>query len=268
MSTSTDTRSGSATDPEQLPFVAPCRKLDAGAPLRWLRLGWLDLKAAPRQSLAYGLAMLLMSYLVSLSSWQLANVWLLVGLLSGFIFLGPVLAMGLYAISRELEKGRVPRLGDCFREGVRQLGNQLIFAVVLLVVLLVWARAASMVHVFFPTESNPAVEDLLLFLGVGTVVGALFSAVVFCASAFSLPMMMDRKVDAITAVVTSVNAVLRNKWPMAIWASIIVMSLLLSFATGLLGIAVALPVVGHATWHAYRETIDAGAWPLPDDARD
>lgn len=265
MNTSPESQAGSGAESKPLPFVAPCQRLDALAPMRWLRLGWDDLRAAPKQSLAYGLAMLIMSYAVSLFSWKFANLWLFLGLLSGFIFLGPILAMGLYAISRALEQGRTPLLGDCFREGVRQIGNQLIFAVVLLVVLLVWARAASMVHVFFPMESDPAIPDLLIFLGVGTVVGALFSAVVFCASAFSLPMMLDRKVDAITAVVTSVNAVLRNKWTMLVWASIIVLSVLLSFATGLLGLALALPVVGHATWHAYRETIDASAWPTHDE---
>lgn len=264
MSTSTNSETEASIDPKQLPFVAPCRKLDAKAPLRWLRQGWADLKAAPRQSLAYGLVMLLMSYAVSLSSWLLGNVWVFVGLLSGFIFFGPILAMGLYAVSRELEEGRKPQLSQCFREGLRHLGNQVVFAIVLLIVLLIWARAASMVHVFFPTESDPAVEDLLLFFGVGTTIGALFSGVVFCASAFALPMMMDKRVDAVTAVVTSVNAVLRNKWPMALWATMIVLSVLLSFATALLGLAIALPLVGHATWHAYRETIDASAWPDHD----
>jgi uncharacterized membrane protein len=81
-------------------------------------------------------------------------------------------------------------------------------------------------------------------------------------SAFSLPMICDREADAITAIVTSVNAVLRNKPAMAVWVLLIVALTALGFATALVGLAVSIPVLGHATWHGYRETIDAGIWPL------
>ena len=101
----------------------------------------------------------------------------------------------------------------------------------------------------------------MLFLGVGSAVGAVFAVVAFCISAFSLPMIMDRRTDLITAIVTSVNAVLRNRKVMLAWAAIILTGILLSVVTGLLGLVVVLPVLGHATWHAYRETIDASDWP-------
>jgi uncharacterized membrane protein len=94
------------------------------------------------------------------------------------------------------------------------------------------------------------------------VVGSVFAAIVFSASAFSLPMILDRKVDAITASVTSINAVLRNKKPMILWGSLIALSVVLGFATAFIGFIVLLPLIGHATWHAYQETIDATAWPL------
>ena len=142
----------------------------------------------------------------------------------------------------------------------------LIFAMILLVVFLVWARAATMVHIFFPIESDYSLADLALFLGIGSAVGSIFAAVVFTASAFSLPMIMDRKVDAITAVITSTNAVLRNKLTMLVWALCIFVCVALGFATALLGFAVLLPLIGHATWHAYRDTIDASAWPEYDKA--
>jgi uncharacterized membrane protein len=103
--------------------------------------------------------------------------------------------------------------------------------------------------------------DLALFLGIGTAIGAIFSTVVFTASAFSLPMIMDRKTDAITAVITSVNAVLRNKLTMLVWATIIVSFVAVGFLTFFIGFIVLLPLIGHATWHAYRETIDASDWP-------
>ena len=259
--TSTPSPDDPEINPDELPFVAPCRRVAPGAPLRWLRLGWQDMRRAPLPSLSYGGVVLLLSYLISLTAWHYGSVYLLVAMLSGFIFIGPVMAVGLYSISRQLQAGRQPVLGYCLREGRRHLGNLLIFAVILLVVFLVWARAASMVHVFFPVDGDPELADFALFLGVGTAVGTIFAAIVFCASALSLPMLLDRRTDTVTAVLTSINAVLRNKPAMLLWAVLIVTVVLLGFATGLLGLALGMPVIGHATWHAYQETIDASVWP-------
>jgi uncharacterized membrane protein len=245
---------------QPLPLVAPCRELSTSDPLHWLRLGWADFRGAPRQSLVYGILLMALSYLIALFSWSYGTLALYFGLATGFVFLGPFLAIGLYSISRQLEAGRDPVLGYCVREGSQHLRDTLLLGVVLLIVLLVWARAASMVHIFFPVRGSPTWQDLLPFLGVGSVVGAVFASIVFAASAFSLPMLMDRKVDPITAVVTSVNAVLRNKRPMLVWGLLVIASVLVSFATAFLGFAVLMPVIGHATWHAYRQTIDASAW--------
>jgi uncharacterized membrane protein len=247
--------------PENMPFVAPCRTLALTAPLRWLRLGWMDLVRAPRLSLTYGVALMALSMLVASLTWRYGTIALYIGLATGFVFIGPALAVGLYSISRQLGKGLTPVLGYCLRQGRDHLRELLVLGVVLLVVMLVWARAAATVHVFFPMESEPELVQWLPFLGIGSAVGAIFAAIVFAASAFSLPMIMDRKVDSITAVVTSVNAVLHNKKPMMLWAGLIGLTVVLGFATALLGFAVLLPLIGHATWHAYQETIDASIWP-------
>jgi uncharacterized membrane protein len=127
-------------------------------------------------------------------------------------------------------------------------------------VFLVWARAGSMVHVFFPVDAHPDWRALSVFLGVGSAVGSMFAAITFACSAFALPMIADREVDAVTAVVTSFNAVLRNKRAMLVWSGTIVALTALGFITGLVGLAVVIPLLGHATWHAYRDTIDAEAW--------
>ncbi len=251
----------SRPDPRELPFVAPCRTLDRRAPWRWLRRGWQDFLHAPRQSLSHGLIVVLLVITIGHATWRFGNLGLFLGLVSGFVFLGPVLALGLYSISCQLARGYEPRLGYCLREGRRNLGNVMVFAVILLVVFLVWARAASMVHVFFPVEADPHWRDLVVFLGVGSVVGAVFAAIVFAASAFSLPMILDRKVDTITAVLTSVNAVRCNTGVMALWAVIIGLGVLVGLLTAGLGFALVIPVIGHATWHAYRETIVADDWP-------
>jgi len=246
-------------DLSSMPFVAPCNQLDISAPWRWIRLGWSDIRTAPKQSLLYGFIMMLMSYSVAYLAYQIGSFIMMVALLAGFMFIGPVLAFGLYSISRQIQNGRKPVLGYCFNEGKRHFGNEMVFAAILLVVFLIWARAASTIHIFFPTEANPDFTDLALFLGVGSAVGAVFSAVILCASAFSLPMLLDRKVDVVTAVVTSINATIRNKCVMLIWGMIIAFCVFIGFFTATL--VILLPLIGHATWHAYQETINADDWP-------
>jgi len=246
---------------EPMPFVAPCNRVERTAAFRWLKLGWQDLKAAPKLSLAYGLFMFVISILISVSAITFGNIFSLFSLLSGFIFVGPLIALGLYSISCQIQQNKEPQMGQCLKEGLRHRKDVLVFALILIVVFLVWARAASMVHVFFPPEAETNWKDLSLFLSIGTIIGTLFAGIIFTASAFSLPMIIDRKVDMVTAVITSANAVLRNKFAMLIWAGTILLFIGLSFATMLLGIIVLLPLLGHATWHAYQEIIDATQWP-------
>jgi uncharacterized membrane protein len=146
----------------------------------------------------------------------------------------------------------------------RHLGNEMIFALVLLVIFLIWARAAVMVTVFFPTDGDPTSGEIASFLAFGSVIGAVFATVTFSASAFSLPMIMHRDVDSVTAIVTSVNAVLRNKGAMLVWLTLIVIGLLIGVATAFIGLIVIVPVIGYAAWHSYLETIDADAFPRHD----
>ena len=248
--------------PNEMPFVAPCRQLAPSAPLGWLRQGWGDVRAAPLQSAAYGLFCAGISLLASYVAFRWGSYWLLYAALSGFVFVAPILCLGLYAISAQIERGERPEQLVSLREaGVRRLGTEMVFALFLLVVFLIWARAGSMVHVFFPMEVNPKLSDLATYLGIGSAVGAIFAAITFAASAFSLPMLMHRDVDSVTAIVTSINAVLRNKRAMIIWLSIIVAGLLLGVVTAFVGLVVIIPVIGYAAWHGYLETIDADEFP-------
>jgi uncharacterized membrane protein len=243
------------------PFVAPCRAVPATAPFRWLAAGWRDMRAAPGQSLGWGALVVALSWLVSLVALWLGSWVMLVSLLSGFVFVGPLLAIALYAISWQLELGRVPSFDRSFEAARTRLGDSMVFALIVLVIFLVWARAGSMVHIFFPVESRPETLQLLRFLAIGSAVGSIFAAITFAASAFSLPMLMDRQVDTVTAVVTSINAALRNKPAMAVWLAMIVLMTGIGFATAFAGLLVLFPLLGHATWHAYRDVIDASAWP-------
>lgn len=220
------------------------------------------MRAAPAASLAYGLFMAAISVLISGVAYLYGSYWLLLAALSGFVFVAPILCIGLYAISAQLQRGHAPSLLRSLREaGKRRLGTELVFGLVLLIVFLVWARAGSMVHVFFPVEAQPELRDMISYLGIGSAVGAIFAAITFAASAFSLPMIMHRDVDAVTAVVTSINAVLRNKATMLVWIALIVLAVAIGFATLFLGLIVTLPLIGHATWHAYLDAIDASVFP-------
>lgn len=247
--------------PDQLPFVAPCRDLAIAAPLQWVKAGWQDMQRAPRQSLTYGVAVLIGSWLASLIAWQLGGMMLLIGIATGFLFIAPLVAIGVYEISRQLERGETPTLTQGLKATRRNMGNELIYALVIMVVFLVWARAATMMSIFLPEGADPAWGDLVTYLGIGSAVGSVFAAATFAASAFSLPMIADRDTDAVTAVVTSINAVLRNKFAMLVWVSIILACLVIGLLTAFLGLAVLMPLLGHATYHSYRHTIDASAWP-------
>lgn len=248
-------------DPSRLPFAAPCRQIGVLTPFEWVRFGWQDLRAAPRHSLFYGVLFASFGALLAVMTWRLGLLPLYIGLASGFVFVGPFLAMGLYSISYQLENGRKPTLLFSIQEGRAHLRETLVLGLCLLVILLVWGRAAMMISVFLPSDSGFTWRDLIPYWIIGSLAGAIFSVIVFAATAFSLPMLLDRRADAITAVVTSINATLRNKPAMLVWGTIIATSILIGFATMFLGFIILMPLLGYSTWHAYRRTIDATLWP-------
>jgi uncharacterized membrane protein len=251
---------------EQMAFVAPCKILSPWAPFRWVRRGISDLVAAPQQSLAYGISVALLIGIVCILAWFRGSQWIMFAMLGGFVFLAPLTCIGLYAISAQIERGQPPLMARSLRAAFkRHFGNEMIFALVLLVIFLVWARSAVMVTVFFPTDGDASTREWISYLGFGSMIGAVFAAVTFSASAFSLPMLMHRDVDSITAIVTSINAVLRNKLAMLVWLTIVVVSLLIGVATAFVGLAFIIPIIGYAAWHGYLETIDAEQFPRHND---
>jgi uncharacterized membrane protein len=247
-------------DEQPKPFVAPCRELPPGAPFDWLKSGWRDLRAAQRLSLAWGGFCWFLSTVITWLAWKTGGWVLLISLLSGFIFVGPLLAFGMYSVSRELCLGRKPTLGWTLRAARRPLSNSLVFALVLLVILLLWARAGAMVHIFFPTDGSVKLRELITFLTLGSAVGSVFAAITFAASVFSLPFIANRDVDVVTAVVSSINAVLRNRRVMLLWALLVAFLTGVGFATAMVGFIVIIPWLGYATWHGYRAALDVSGW--------
>jgi len=252
---------------EMKPFVAPARDLDPRAPLQWLRNGWSDFRQAPVVSLTLGFTCVLIFAAVAWGAWAMGRWVLMISVLSGFIFIAPLMAFAFYSVSRQICCGQKPSLAQSLMAAKRPFSNSLVFALVLLVIFLLWARAASMVYIFFPADAR--LHELLTFLLIGSGVGAVFALVTFAASAFSLPFIANREVDVVTAVVSSINAVLRNKWTMLIWISLITLFTGLGFATALLGFAVIIPWLGYTTWHAYRAALDVSGWKiLPQEGRE
>ena len=252
---------------EVISFVAPCRDLRASSPLDWLALGWADLQEAKSLSLSWGLISVALMALVAWGAWLLGSWVLLISVLSGFVFTAPLLAFALYSVSRQLRLGIKPTLGSTLRAARAPFSNSLVFALVLLVIFLLWARAGSMVHIFFPADGKPDSAHLVTFLAVGSAVGSVFALASFAMSAFSLPFIANRDVDVVTAIVSSINAVMRNKWTMFCWATLIVFLTAVGLATALLGFIVIIPWLAYATWHGYRAALDVSHWstlPAPN----
>jgi uncharacterized membrane protein len=247
--TTPDPATGS-TPADPRPFLIPCRQLDTWAPLEWVRLGWRDFCRAPGLSLAYGGFVVLISWTVTLLALRFGGWILVMAMLSGFVFIAPVIAIGLYAIARQLHEGRQPTLAEALAATRRAFGNAMVFGLILLVVFLVWARAASAISIFLPMTADATIGDYVAYFGVGSAVGSLFAAITFASSAFALPMIADGETDTVTAVVSSINAVLRNRGAMLIWAALIVLALMAGFATAFLSFGLLVPLLGYATWHA------------------
>ncbi|MCB1560390.1 MAG: DUF2189 domain-containing protein [Xanthomonadales bacterium] len=245
-------------------FVVPCARLPYRAPLRWLALGWADLRRSPGLSAGFGLTIVLVSLLISTFAWWLGRFALLAALLSGFVFIAPLIGVGLYSVSRRLEQGHRPHWRASHRLARRVMGQAAVFALLQLVIILLWSRAGMMVAAFVPVrDSDPA--TLVEFLLVGSAVGSVFALATFAATAFSLPMIADRDVDMVTACLSSVNAVLRNKGVSLLWGLLIVLFTGLGFATVFVGLGIVMPWLAYASWHAYRETLDAAEWPILAD---
>lgn len=244
----------------ELPFVVPCAALTADAPLRWLKAGWQDLRRAPQISLLFGAVIVAASMLIAALAWTLGRFALLATLLSGFVFVAPLVCVGLYCVSHALERNREPRLADSFVLAKRVAGQAGVFALMQGVIILVWSRAGMMIGAFFPLDPDDA-NALREFLAIGSAVGSIFAALTFAAAAFSLPLIADRNVDMVTAAVSSVNAVLRNKCVMLRWAVLIVLLTAAGIATAFIGLGLVMPWLAYSTWHAYRETLNPVDWP-------
>ncbi len=245
--------------PRRSPYA---RDLAPEAALEWLKAGWADLRAQPGPSLAYGVLVFLVSLVVVAGIWALALDYILFPALAGFWVVGPLLAIGLYEKSRRLAAGEPVSLRHMIFVRPASGGQVLFIGVLLCLLTLLWNRAAVLIYaLFFGLRPFPGIDEVvpLLFttltgwtiLIVGSAVGGLFAAFSFAISVFAVPMMLDRRVDALTAMGLSMATVWNNLPVMIAWGAIVVALTGVALIPGLLGLIVVFPLLGHATWHAW-----------------
>lgn len=259
--TAAESGARSIPPPARSPFP-PVRDVPPGAPLQWLALGWRDLRAAPAASLFYGAIFALMGALIHLVFRHMVE--LTSALTAGFLLVGPFLAAGLYDISRRLQRGEPAALRHTLTAWRANLGAFSLFALCLTVIMLVWARASLVTFALFFSSGMPSLENFFAqvvsadhvdFLLAYFAVGGVFASIVFAVSVVSVPMMLDRGTDTVVAALTSVRALIANPVPLALWAALIVLIVGMGFATLFIGLVVAVPWIGHATWHAYQALV-------------
>lgn len=240
----------------QIARVIPCKQLTISDPFKWLVLGMRDAQRAPILTIFFGLIFSaipwMITFLVQMTGWHLVIMPAIVC----FILIGPFLAAGMYDVSWELEKRHAPSIWHSLKAIRRNAVNEWGLGILLMVLMIFWLRIASVIHALYPPYLDENWENLIPFLAVGSVVGAGFTLLVFFISAFTQPILMERKVDLATAVLTSMNAVWSNKIPMMLWAFIILVAVLIGFATWFIGFIFLMPIIGYATWHGYIDTIE------------
>jgi len=237
-----------------------------GSPLLWLRAGAADLLAHPGIGAFYGISFWIMALVLGYVFRSQPEYTMSIA--SGCLLVGPFLAMGLYEVSRRREAGELPDLASsltCWDRHVRSMG---MLVLVLIVLELLWGRASLVVFAVFFNTGMPSTSGVMQavfnpqnweFLAAYTVVGGAFATLVYSLCVVSIPMILDRDTDAISAAITSLEVMFHNTAVMIYWGALITVlvaaALLLPWAVGLLAVG---PLLGHASWHAYRGTVE---WP-------
>ena len=246
----------------------PLAQLHWRDPLRWLRSGWRDWCRAPATGLFFGACYAAMGWALV---WTFASaISYALALCAGFLLLGPLLCLGMYETSRRLEAGQPPSWWGAVTAW-RAVGAQMAwFSGALLIIDMLWARSAMVVFAVcldgVPNFKAPLgallTPEFLTFAAVYVGVGALFAGLIFAVCVISMPLILDRSVDAISAALLSIRLVLTQPAVMCVWAALIVALSVVAMLPGFLGLLVVAPVLGHASWHAYRQVLGQIQVPL------
>jgi len=247
----------------------PVRAIGAARPSAWLRAGWRDFARSPLAGLVHGAFVAIGGWVVVLVS--LRHGWVAPGAFSGFVILGPILVTGLYEISRLHARGQAAGLRDAVAAWRRGTAPLVWLGLLLAALGTLWVLVSALLFkLFAPAPLRGPLEFLRYALveqgetlfALWAVLGGMGVAVVFAVTAVSPPLLLGRRVGFRQALLTSVRAVGENPGPMTLWALVILVATSASIATGMLGFLITVPVLGHASWHAYRDLVDAESAPL------
>jgi uncharacterized membrane protein len=241
------------------------RPLPLLRPLGWLARGWRDLWRCPGPALAQGLLLALAGALILLLARE--RFWLLAGACSGFLLVAPILATGFFALSRALERGQPAGwalLARAWRPQGARGGRLVVFGLLLAFAGTGWVMSSAALITAFGGGRIDTPLDFLrlvvldqhsLLFEAWLGLGALLAAPVFASTVVAIPLLLEREISILGAVFTSWRAVMAHPAPLALWAGLIMALTLLGMATAMLGLIVVLPLLGHASWHAYRDLV-------------
>ena len=239
------------------------RAVPAGRPLRWLVLGWADLMRCPLPGLLHGLATAVFGALLLALAGD--RFWLLAGAFSGFLLVAPLVATGLYAVSRQLESDGRATLGTALSTWRPRDHRLVCFGLLLALAGTGWVlTSASLITGFAPAPVKTPADFLRVVVLADSnhlfeawiVLGSVLAAPMFASSVVAIPMLLDRPHGVVTAVATSVGAALLSPAAMALWATLILTLTLIGMATAMVGLIVVVPWLAHASWHAYRDVVE------------
>lgn len=240
-------------------------KISLGEPLVWLSKGWKDMRDAKWYSLRYAAVIVLISGLMTLGLVVTDNMFLLSFLISGFFLVAPVIGIGLYQISAHLERGEPLKACSVLEAFKSNQGQISMVTGGFFIIMQLWIAVNFVLFALFYEGISPPLENFFskLFLSeegrtfaiASIVVGFFFAWCAYAISVVTVPMLIDRKVDGFTAIRISIKAVLQNMPAMTLWAFLIVVIVGLGLLTFYVGLLIALPLIGHATWHAYRALV-------------
>lgn len=232
-------------------------------PLGWLAAGWSDLRRCPLPGLAHGAAVAVFGALLILLAGR--HFWLLTGAFTGFLLVSPIVATGLYAVSRALERGEQPTLLDALRVWRPDDGRLIVFGLLLAFAGTGWVMtSASLITGFASAPVNGPADFLRVVVlapqgylfEAWLAMGGVLAAPVFASSVVAIPLLLDRRVGVMAAVLTSWRVVMEHPLPLALWAALIMGLTGLGMLSALLGLIVIVPWLSHASWHAYRDLVD------------
>jgi uncharacterized membrane protein len=246
--------------------ILPIRRVSVDAPSHWLVSAWHDFRRAPLLALGYGALFVIAGYLIVYGLYSLDLASLVPTAIGGFFLVAPILAVGLYEISRGFEIGQPASLSRSLAALKRNPGSLSAIGLVLILCLAAWFQIALLIFMLFFHQSPPSLDhffgdiltsaDAVPFLLFGTAVGYVIASAVFAISAISIPILLEHRVPAFVAIATSVAAVRENWLVMLGWAATIVVLVGVGIATFFVGLAVTLPLCAFATWHCYRALVE------------